>query len=43
MRANPVDVGHLIVLDDLKGGDIAEWPVDLKVREWPRQEDRSAA
>jgi protein gp37 len=43
MGANPIDVGHPIALDDLKGGDMAEWPVELQVREWPHQEGRSAA
>jgi protein gp37 len=43
MGANPIDVGYPIVLDDLKGGDMAEWPADLRVRQWPRLESRSVA
>jgi hypothetical protein len=29
MGANAIDVGYPIVLDDLKGGDMAEWPIEL--------------
>jgi hypothetical protein len=43
MGANLIDVGYPIVLDDLKGGDMAEWPIELQVREWPCQEGRSPA
>jgi hypothetical protein len=27
-------------LGDRKGGDPAEWPEDLRVREWPREQPR---
>ena len=26
---------HLVLMGDRKGGDPAEWPADLRVREWP--------
>lgn len=28
-------VGHKIRLNDHHGGDMSEWPEDLRVREWP--------
>lgn len=31
-----VDCSGGSVLKDKKGGDMAEWPADLRVREWPR-------
>lgn len=34
--ASGVGHGQLIALDDAKGEDPAEWPADLRVREWPR-------
>jgi protein gp37 len=30
------DGSFRIYLTDRKGGDVAEWPADLRVREWPR-------
>jgi protein gp37 len=30
------NVGNLLHLRDRKGGDMAEWPADLRVREFPR-------
>jgi hypothetical protein len=36
MGANPVDVSYPIVLAVPKGGDMAEWPLELRVREWPQ-------
>jgi hypothetical protein len=27
---------HRVRLDDRKGGDMAEWPPYLRVREWPK-------
>ena len=32
---NAVKVVHFLDLKSRKGGDMAEWPEDLRVREWP--------
>jgi hypothetical protein len=29
-----IEAGYPIELEDPKGGEMAEWPLDLKVREW---------
>ena len=35
-----VEAGRRVLhLKDPKGGDPAEWPDDLRVRQWPRTED----
>jgi protein gp37 len=34
-RQPRVSVGVYLNLRDRKGGDLAEWPSDLRVREWP--------
>ena len=36
-EANGGRVGHYVGLHDRKGGDPAEWPDDLRVREWPTE------
>lgn len=36
LGANPVDNGGPLILKDKKGGDINEWPEDLRVREFPK-------
>lgn len=36
MGARPVDAAGPVRLRDRKGGDIDEWPEDLRVREYPR-------
>lgn len=33
--SHPVDGGKRVRLADRKGGDMAEWPAPLRVREWP--------
>ena len=36
VRARPLDGGASLALRDRKGGDLAELPADLRVREVPR-------
>lgn len=36
-RASCAGCGLVLPLQDTKGGDPAEWPEDLRVREWPAQ------
>jgi hypothetical protein len=31
----PWDAGNPLKLDSAKGGDPAEWPTDIRVREYP--------
>lgn len=35
LGAWPVMGGCYMSIDDRKGGDMQEWPADLRVREWP--------
>lgn len=37
LGARPVDGGRALRLHDRKGGDMREWPADLRVREYPCQ------
>jgi protein gp37 len=36
LGARPIQDGARLTLRDRKGGEPAEWPPDLRVREWPR-------
>lgn len=36
LGTRPVDDGHEVLVRDRKGGDIDEFPEDLRIREWPR-------
>lgn len=38
--ANPSSMPWRVVLDDKKGGDITEWPEDLRVRQFPVEASR---
>ena len=37
LGARPREGGSPVHLSDRKGGDIDEWPADLRVRQWPRE------
>lgn len=34
-RPEDLNISHEFVVRDPKGGDLAEWPADLRVQEWP--------